>query len=209
MNNSYIIRVAMRTLLVGLAFSLIISVSPASAARGRTPPTRPTNLHVTAMTSYSVSLAWSPSTDNSGSFSYVVCCATTSSATVGHPTTSYTFTTGVEPGWTHSFRVYAVDAAGNQSPYSNIVTVTVPPDTTPPTTPVLSVTSAGATYVSLSWTPSVDDGPYVWYQIYLHGSAYTYVPKFGANWTTNHPEKQEMKEPTRKRLHKGESIASE
>jgi len=43
--------------------------SPALAARDLTPPTRPTNLRVTSITSYQVSLAWNPSTDNSGTFS--------------------------------------------------------------------------------------------------------------------------------------------
>ena len=43
--------------------------SAAWAADG-TPPTAPTNLRVTGTTSFSVSLAWNPSTDNSGSFVY-------------------------------------------------------------------------------------------------------------------------------------------
>jgi chitodextrinase len=175
-------KLAMRAMLIVLVLSLALSVSPVLAARDRTPPTRPTNLRVTGVTSYSVSLAWDPSTDNSGSFSYRICCATTSSATVSHPTTSYTFTTGVEPGWTHSFRVFAVDAAGNKSGYSNTVTVTVPPDTTAPTAPVLSVTEVGSTHVSLAWTASVEDGPFVWYRIYLNGSPYTSVD--GANTTS-------------------------
>jgi chitodextrinase len=182
MNSPHSVRVATRSLLIVLVFSLFLSVSPVSAARDRTPPTKPTNLHVTAMTSYSVSLAWNPSTDSSGSITYKICCATTSSGTVSHPTTSFTFTSGVEPGWTHSFRVYAVDAAGNKSQYSNTVTVTTPPDITPPTAPVLSVTDAGSTYVSLAWTPSIEDGPYVWYRVYLDGSPYIYAN--GANTTS-------------------------
>lgn len=176
-------RLAARAAAIVLVSTLVLGASTALAApRDRTPPTTPTNLRVTAVTSYSVSLAWDPSTDNSGSFSYVICCATTSSAKVSHPATSYTFTTGVEPGWTHSFRVYAVDAAGNKSNYSNTVTVTTPPDTTPPTAPSLSVTDAGATYVSLTWTPSVEDGPFVWYEVYLNGSPYRSVD--GANTTS-------------------------
>ncbi|HLF25735.1 MAG TPA: fibronectin type III domain-containing protein [Anaerolineae bacterium] len=167
---------------LALLLTFALAAATASAARDRQPPTTPTNLRVTAMTSYSVSLAWNPSTDNSGKFSYVICCATTSSATVSHPATNFTFTTGVEPGWTHSFRMYAVDAAGNKSKYSNTVTVTVPPDRTPPTAPTLSVTDIGPTHVSLAWTPSTEDGPYVWYQIYLNGSAYTYAN--GANATS-------------------------
>jgi hypothetical protein len=53
-----------------LVLSWVLGISPASAARDRTPPPTPTNLRVTGMTPYSVSLAWTPSTDNSGSFTY-------------------------------------------------------------------------------------------------------------------------------------------
>src|SRR5688572_11204298 len=48
-----------------LAFAL-----PAYAWRDTTKPTAPGNFRVTAVTPFSVSLAWSPSKDNSGKFSY-------------------------------------------------------------------------------------------------------------------------------------------
>jgi chitodextrinase len=178
----YTIKLAVRVVAIVIVFSLILGAAPALAARDRTAPTTPTNLRVTAMTAYSVSLAWNPSTDNSNSITYKICCATTSSGTVQHPTTSFTFTTGVEPGWNHSFRVYAVDAAGNTSKYSNTVTVTVPLDNTAPTAPVLSVNEVGPTYVGLAWTPSTDDSPSIYYQIYLNGSPYRWVD--GANATS-------------------------
>ena len=60
---------------VAAILAILLSVfgtSPALAARDRTPPTKPTNLRVTALTSYKLSLAWNPSTDNSGTFSYKV-----------------------------------------------------------------------------------------------------------------------------------------
>jgi len=49
-----------------------LGASPALAARDRQAPTKPTNLRVTAVSSYNVSLAWNPSTDNSGTFTYRV-----------------------------------------------------------------------------------------------------------------------------------------
>ena len=58
------------TILVVLV--MLLSTSPALAAKDRTPPTTPTNLHVTATTANSVTLAWDASTDNSGNFSYRV-----------------------------------------------------------------------------------------------------------------------------------------
>lgn len=42
-------------------------------------------------------------------------------------------------------------------------------DQKPPTAPVLSVSDAGSTYVSLSWTASTDDQPYIFYQVFVNG----------------------------------------
>jgi chitinase len=96
--------------------------------------------------------------------------------------TSFTFTAGLEPRYSYSFYIYAVDAAGNKSRNSNTVSATLPSDTLPPTAPVVSVTDVGPTHVSLAWTASTDDGPYVWYQVYLNGSLHSSVD--GANTTS-------------------------
>ena len=45
---------------------------PTTIAGDKSTPTTPTDLRVTGVTRTSVSLAWNPSTDNSGTFSYVV-----------------------------------------------------------------------------------------------------------------------------------------
>ena len=52
-----------------LMLVLVLAASPVAAAKDRKPPT---NLQVTGMTSYSVSLVWTPSTDNSGSVTYII-----------------------------------------------------------------------------------------------------------------------------------------
>jgi hypothetical protein len=83
MNNRH--RPAFKAIALAVALTLILGVAPAMAARDRTPPTTPRNLRVTGMTAYSVSLAWDPSTDNSGSFRYKICCANTSSETFPAP----------------------------------------------------------------------------------------------------------------------------
>jgi len=126
-------------------------------------PTTPTDLRVTGATAYSVSFAWNPSTDNSGSFVYRICCGDNSSATVPAPASSYTFVGGVRPNSTYSFRMFAQDAAGNVSNYSNFVTVTTPADVTPPTQPVVTVTDVGATHVSLAYS-SIEEGP-LWFTV--------------------------------------------
>ena len=144
------------------------TVSAQVIRRDRIPPTAPTNLVVTATTSHSVSLAWGPSTDNSGSFSYVICCAG-STVTVSQTVTSHTLN-GLAAGATYTLRVYAKDAAGNLSGSSNPVTVTLPAGPTAPTKPVVTVLDVGPTHVSLAWS-STDDGPTIWYTIFLDGQA--------------------------------------
>jgi hypothetical protein len=64
-------RAATAALVLVLALVVVGSVA-AAGPRDRTPPTSPTNLRVTSLSHKSVTLAWDPSTDNSGSFSYVV-----------------------------------------------------------------------------------------------------------------------------------------
>ena len=128
-----------------------------------------------------MSLAWGPSTDNSGRFSYIICCAGTT-VTVSQTMTSHTLE-GLQSGKTYTFRVYAKDAAGNVSKPSNPVTVTLPGEIAAPTKPVVGVLDVGPTHASLTWS-STDDGPIIWYTIYIDGepvstlnskSAYVYV----------------------------------
>lgn len=139
-------------------------------ARDRTPPTAPTNLVVTATTETSVSLSWGASTDNSGKFSYLICCAG-STVTVGQAQTSHTLT-GLKAGTTHTFRIYAKDLAGNVSKPSNAVTVTLPGALAAPTKPVVNVVDVGPTHASLTWS-STDDGPIIWFTIFIDGNQVT------------------------------------
>jgi chitinase len=141
-------------------------LSAQSAGRDRTPPTAPTNLTVTATTEHSVSLAWGPSTDNSGRFSYVICCAN-GTVTVSQAVTSHTIE-GLKPGTTYTLRVYAKDAAGNQSKSSNAVTVTLPGQIAAPTKPVVTLLDVGPTHATLGWS-STDDGSTIWYTIFIDG----------------------------------------
>jgi chitodextrinase len=153
-----------------LMLVLVLAASPVAAAKDRKPPTTPTNLQVTGMTSYSVSLAWTPSTDNSGSVTYIICCANVSSETFPGPASSRLYRAGLEAGRSFTLRIVAKDAAGNYSGYSNTVTFTLPADTIPPTKPNVSVTDVGPTHVSLAWS-SVEDGPNVWFNVYMNGNA--------------------------------------
>lgn len=153
-------------ILVVLAF--VLGVSPALAARDRTPPTKPTNLRVTSLTSYRLALAWNASTDNSGTFSYRVVVSDGGTYTV--PQGQTTFNLFVAPVGTYSVYIYAIDGSGNRSQRSNTVSATPPPDTTAPTPPVVSLTGVNSTEIAVEWTASTDDGPYLFYQVFVNGS---------------------------------------
>jgi chitodextrinase len=158
---------------LALVLALVVVGSVAAATQGdRTPPTTPTNLRVTSVSHKSVTLAWDPSTDKSGSFSYSV-NMNGLSFTVPQTQTTYTITS-LSAGQTYSFYVTAFDKALNQSGRSNTVTVTTPRDTTPPTTPQLSGTVGGPSQVSLTWTRSTDDlAWFVGYHIFANGALVT------------------------------------
>jgi chitodextrinase len=169
-------RFTLTALVISAVVSIAVTLLPdvlgmytASAATDRTPPTTPANLRVTDSTSFSVSLAWSPATDNSGNFSYRIHHSWGYEATIPKTQTSFTWTTNLESSRSYSFYVYAVDSAGNKSRASNTVNVALPRDTSPPERPLLSVTDVDATQVSLAWS-SIDDGPFVFYSIFMNGA---------------------------------------
>jgi hypothetical protein len=146
--------------------------SPALGLSDRKAPTRPSNLRVISKTSWSVSLAWDPSTDNSGSFSYRVRDNWGREITVPGAQTSVTWKYPAHPplnqGSTYSFSVYAVDAARNKSSSSNSVTVPLAQDKQAPTVPTFSVTSVGTRHISLAWS-STDDSPWISYVVSKDG----------------------------------------
>ena len=165
-NNSY-----WRTARIATACALvlsILSISPALAAQDRKPPTKPTNLRATSVTPHNITLAWNPSTDNSGTFTYRVFVSWGSTTTL--PQTQTAYSVGVVPANTYSFYVYAVDGSGNVSQRSNTLTVTTPLDTIAPTPPVVSLVGVNPTEVSLRWTASTDDGLHIRYQVFVNGS---------------------------------------
>jgi hypothetical protein len=157
-------RLAAATLLA-LAAAEAFAAPPAD----NKPPTTPRNLRITAIGPYSVSLAWDPSTDNSGSFRYKICCADVNSQWVNAPASSAVYTAGVFPLRSHTLRIWAVDFSNNWSQPSNPVTFTATADTTPPTQPVVSVTDVGASWVSLMWSAS-DNSPILWYTVRMNGT---------------------------------------
>src|SRR5688572_2797983 len=137
MNSLFFIKFTTQVAAVLTALALLLSPAPALAARDRTPPTQPTNLHTTAITATSLILAWNPSTDNSGNVTYRVHMVSPSRE-MSTSQTSFTWTS-LSPGVTYSFYVYAVDKAGNRS--ANSTTLTVSTDAAPTTPTDLHATA--------------------------------------------------------------------
>ncbi len=121
------------------------------------PPSVPSNLHATGVTSNSVSLAWNASTDNVGVTGYIVTYGSTNVNVTG---TSATIN-GLASSTPYTFTVKARDAAGNISGASSPITVTTgapPTDPIKPTAPTnLTVTSTTSSEIGLSWTASTDN----------------------------------------------------
>jgi chitodextrinase len=137
------------------------------------PPTTPTGLATTSVSSGSVGLAWSASTDNIGVAGYTVYRNGSAIDTTGVTTTTYTDST-VAPSTTYTYKVDAFDAAANHSTQSAPVSVTTPAqaDTTPPTTPTgLAATSVSASSVGLAWNASTDNVGVTGYTVYRNGTA--------------------------------------
>src|SRR5438552_2855532 len=96
-----------------------------------TPPSVPTGLTASAVSSSQINLSWAASSDNVGVSGYRVYRGGTQIATTS--ATSFT-NTGLAPSTTYSYTVAAYDAAGNVSAQSSPASATTPapPDTTPP-----------------------------------------------------------------------------
>jgi chitodextrinase len=94
-------------------------------------PSAPTNLDISAG-SNSVVFSWDASTDNVGVVGYVISVDGNLVDTVYSPTTSI-FIGGLDASTLYTFEVYAFDAAGNNSPISDITeSTTAPIDTGEP-----------------------------------------------------------------------------
>ena len=159
---------------LAVVLALVVVGSVAAAGRGdRTPPTTPTNLRVTSLGQTHVTLAWNPSTDNSGSVTYVV-YKDGQGFTVPQGQTAYTID-WLSPGRTYSFYVRAYDKSLNGSAPSNTVTVTTLRDTTPPTAPQLTGLVRGPSQVRLEWTRSTDDITWwsLGYRVFVNGAPAT------------------------------------
>ena len=171
-----------------LALTLVLGSSPAFAGKKpggggggtgggstntTTKPPTPTNFRVTAVTAYTISVAWDPAPATyTGDFNYYLPGAYhVTPAILPKTATSHTFT-ALAPGNDYWLFIYTKDAAGNAGGQANLGPIHLPIDTTPPwTAPVVSVGEVGANYAHISWTRAADDGPYHYaHEVWLNGS---------------------------------------
>src|SRR5256886_1164740 len=121
-----------------------------------TPPSVPTGLRATAVSSSQINLSWAASADNVGVSGYRVYRGGTQIATTS--ATSFT-DTGLSPSTTYSYAVAAFDAAGNLSAQSSPASATTPAasDTTPPTVSITSPKDGETVKGTVTVTASASD----------------------------------------------------
>src|SRR5213592_1023495 len=134
-----------------------------------TPPSVPTGLTASAVSSSQINLSWAASSDLVGVTGYRVYRGGTQIATT--TTTSFT-NTGLSPSTTYSYAVAAFDAAGNLSAQSSPASATTPaaPDTTPPSVPTgLTASAVSSSQINLSWVASSDNVGVSGYRVFRDG----------------------------------------
>ncbi len=154
------------------------NVSAPSGGGDPTPPSIPQDLAASvALGPPSVTLSWSPSTDDQSGISHYRIYRNGTFINTSTITEYVDF--NVATGTTYTYRVSAVDNAGNQSAQSNQVTAVIPTgeplDTTPPTVPqnLTASINAAAPSVTLTWHASSDSQSGVaFYRIYRNTTLY-------------------------------------
>lgn len=129
-------------------------------------PTAPANLTASNITTTSVQLSWTASTDNVGVTGYDIFRGTTN---VGSTASTSFNVTGLTANTAYSFTVKAKDAAGNISAASNTVNVTTgtSSDTQAPSAPAnLSASNITQNSVQLNWSASTDNVGVAGYTIF-------------------------------------------
>jgi chitodextrinase len=135
-----------------------------------TAPSTPTGLQLMVANETSVTVVWSPSTDNVGVTGYGVYL---SNLLVNSPTSPSVTLTGLTCGKPYFVEVDAKDAAGNRSGKASLwVNTKACPDTTAPSAPTgLTVPNKTQTSLTLQWTASTDNVAVTGYSLRRNGTA--------------------------------------
>ena len=140
------------------------------AAPDTTPPSPPTTIVATAVSNSEIGLTWSGAADNVAVTGYRVFRNGVLVASLGSSTTYQDI--GLAASTTYTYRVRAVDMAGNVSAQSAAASATTQavPDLSPPTVPTgFTATTISSSRIDLSWTASTDNIAVIGYRIYRNG----------------------------------------
>ena len=138
-----------------------------SALADTQPPSVPTGLKATAVSSTRIDLSWNAATDNVGVTAYKLYLGGNLVATLGNVTGS---TRKVNPSSHYTYAVAACDGAGNCSAPSVAAQATTPAtaDVDPPSVPTgLAATVVSGTRIDLSWNAATDNVGVTAYKVYL------------------------------------------
>ena len=131
-------------------------------------PTVPTNVSLSTITTATINVSWTASTDNVAVTKYEVY---TNGNLNGETTTTNYTATGLNSNTSYAITVSAKDIANNKSAQSATVNGTTLIDSTPPSVPSnLSISSETGTSFKVNWTSSTDDTAVVGYDIFVDGT---------------------------------------
>ncbi len=143
-----------------------VATSCGTASADTQPPTVPTGLVGTALSTTSVKLDWAASTDNSGSVRYIVYTGNSAYQIVNQNSFTDQYLTA---NTNYTYTVVAIDNAGNRSASSSPVTVKTlssTADTTPPTQPGTPTgTALSPSDIKIYWSASTDNSGTVGYKV--------------------------------------------
>ena len=158
-----------------LETSAIYTLSGGGGGGDTQAPSVPAGLAASVISSSQINLSWSASTDNVGVTGYKIYRGGTLLTT----TTSRTYNnTGLTASTAYSYRVSAIDVAGNESSQCTAVSATTQAaqvtDTTKPSVPAgLSASVISSSQINLSWSASTDNVGVTGYKVYRGGTLLT------------------------------------
>jgi chitodextrinase len=132
-------------------------------------PSKPGGLATTKVTHNSISLSWSPATDDTAVDGYNI--FRNGQYVASTRATSYTIS-GLTPSSTHTISVQAYDSVRNRSARSTALSVTTvaPQETTVPSIPTnLAFSNLTGTSAAVKWDASTDNVGVTGYNVYVNG----------------------------------------
>jgi chitodextrinase/uncharacterized protein YdeI (BOF family) len=133
------------------------------------PPSVPSGVQATGVSSSSIQLTWTASTDDLGVAGYRI---HRNGSEVGTTAATSYLDTGLSAQTSYSYTVSAYDAAGNSSAQSSppAAGTTMPPDTTPPSVPTnVQASALSSSSIQVTWTASTDNRGVEGYKVFRNG----------------------------------------